>query len=111
MNRSLGKKIEPYLWLAPSIILMTIFVMFPIAIVFRLSFSEVSKSGIVGGFVGFQNFAEAISLPAFKTVMLNTLYWVVSVVCLSTVIGFIVAFWIVLAFIAQRQLRLIVYVR
>lgn len=108
MNRSLGKKIEPYLWLAPSIILMTIFVMFPIAIVFRLSFSEVSKSGIVGGFVGFQNFAEAISLPAFKTVMLNTLYWVVSVVCLSTVIGFIVAMVLNQEFKGRKIARAIV---
>ena len=59
---------------------MAIFVIFPIAIVFKLAFSEVSKSGLVGGFVGFQNFKDAIGLPAFKTVMLNTLYWVVSVV-------------------------------
>lgn len=91
MNNRLGQKIEPYVWLLPSLILMAIFVVFPICIVFRIAFSEVSKSGLVGGIVGFKNFADAISLPAFKTVMLNTLYWVVSVVVLSTVIGFIVA--------------------
>ncbi len=91
MNNRLGQKIEPYVWLLPSLILMAIFVVFPICIVFRIAFSEVSKSGLVGGFVGFKNFADAISLPAFKTVMLNTMYWVVSVVVLSTVIGFIVA--------------------
>ena len=91
MNNRLGQKIEPYVWLLPSLILMAIFVVFPICIVFRIAFSEVSKSGLVGGFVGFKNFADAISLPAFKTVMLNTLYWVVSLVVLSTVIGFIVA--------------------
>ena len=91
VNNRLGQKIEPYVWLLPSLILMAIFVVFPICIVFRIAFSEVSKSGLVGGFVGFKNFADAISLPAFKTVMLNTLYWVVSVVVLSTVIGFIVA--------------------
>ena len=91
MNNRLGRKIEPYVWLLPSLVLMAIFVVFPICIVFRIAFSEVSKSGLVGGFVGFKNFADAISLPAFKTVMLNTLYWVVSVVVLSTVIGFIVA--------------------
>lgn len=91
MNNRLGRRIEPYVWLLPSLVLMAVFVVFPICIVFRIAFSEVSKSGLVGGFVGFKNFAEAISLPAFKTVMLNTLYWVVSVVVLSTVIGFIVA--------------------
>ncbi len=91
MNKRLGKKVGPYIWLLPSIVLMVIFVIFPIAIVFKLSFSEVSKSGVVGGFVGFQNYTDAIALPAFKTVMLNTLYWVVSVVCLSTIFGFIIA--------------------
>ena len=91
MNERLGKRVGPYLWLLPSIVLMAIFVVFPIAIVFKLSFSEVSKSGVVGGFVGFKNFADAVSLPAFKTVMLNTLVWVVAVVGFSTIIGFIIA--------------------
>ena len=42
-------KWEPYVWLLPSILLMTIFVVFPIGIVFKLAFSEISKAGIVGG--------------------------------------------------------------
>lgn len=91
MNSHLGKKIEPYVWLLPSIVLMAIFVVYPIGIVFKLAFSEISKSGIVGGFVGFDNFKEAIGLPAFKQVMKNTFWWVISVVGLSTVIGFIIA--------------------
>ena len=76
-------KWEPYIWLLPSILLMTIFVVFPIGIVFKLAFSEISKAGIVGGFVGFANFKEAVSAPVFGTVMLNTVVWVVSVVGLS----------------------------
>ena len=91
MKQTLGKQMQPYLWLLPSVALMAVFVVFPIAIVFRLAFSEVSKAGIVGGFVGLQNFRDAIGLPAFRQVMLNTLYWVISVVGLSTVIGFILA--------------------
>ncbi|MDD3213053.1 MAG: sugar ABC transporter permease [Eubacteriales bacterium] len=85
------RKWEPYLWLLPSILLMTIFVVFPIIIVFKLSFSEISKAGIVGSFIGLGNFEAAITDKVFGTVMMNTLYWVVSVVGLSTVFGFIVA--------------------
>lgn len=91
MNRTLGKKVEPYVWLLPSIILMAIFVVFPIGIVFKIAFSEVSKAGVVGGFIGFQNFKDALALPAFNKVMSNTFWWVISVVGLSTVIGFIIA--------------------
>ncbi len=89
MNKTLQRKAAPYIWLLPSIILMSVFVLFPIVIVFRLAFSDVSKSGLIGGFVGLKNFRDAIGLPAFKTVMLNTLIWVVSVVGLSTLFGFI----------------------
>ncbi len=84
-------KWEPYLWLLPSILLMTVFVIFPILIVFKLSFSEISKAGVVSGFVGLQNFRDAVSDRTFGTVMMNTLIWVVSVVGISTLLGFVVA--------------------
>ena len=42
--------VEPYLWLLPSILLMTIFILFPIFEVFRTSMSEVSKAGLIKGF-------------------------------------------------------------
>ena len=102
------KKIEPYIWLLPSIVLMTVFVIFPIMIVFKLSFSEVSKSGLVGGFVGLKNFKDAVGLPAFKTVMLNTLYWVVSVVGLSTLFGFIIALVLNQKFHGRKLVRAVV---
>lgn len=108
MKRTLGKKIEPYLWLLPSVILMAVFVVFPIAIVFRLSLSEVSKSGIVGDFIGFKNFSDAVRLPAFNTLMKNTLFWVLSVVVLSTVIGFIVAMVLNEKFRGRKLARAIV---
>ena len=95
MNKAGNKKgkrnWEPYIWLLPSILLISIFVIFPILIVFRLSFSEISKAGVIGGFVGLKNYSDAIHLPAFKTVMINTFWWVLSVVGLSTLLGFIIA--------------------
>ncbi len=85
------RKWEPYVWLLPSILLMTIFVIFPIAIVFKLSFSSISKAGVVGSFIGLGNYTAAVNDKVFGTVMLNTLYWVVSVVGVSTLVGFVVA--------------------
>ena len=81
----------PYVWLLPSIVLISVFVVFPIAIVFKLSFSEISKAGVVGEFIGLRNYTEAVNLPAFKTVMANTFWWVISVVGLSTLFGFAIA--------------------
>ncbi|MGN1019686.1 MAG: carbohydrate ABC transporter permease [Aristaeellaceae bacterium] len=101
-------KWEPYLWLLPSILLMLIFVVFPVAIVFKLSFSEISRAGVVGGFIGLNNFREAVSSDAFGTVMANTGIWVVAVVGLSTLIGFVVALVLNEQFIGRKVARSIV---
>lgn len=101
-------KWEPYVWLLPSILIMTIFVVFPIGIVFKLAFSEISKAGIVGGFVGLQNFKDAISALAFGTVMANTAVWVVSVVGLSTLFGFVIAMVLNQEFKGRKLARSIV---
>ena len=102
------RKWEPYLWLLPSVLLMTVFVIFPILIVFKLSFSEISKAGVVGGFIGLANFRAAIMDRSFGTVMLNTLYWVVSVVGISTLLGFIVAMALNTRFRGRKVARSIV---
>ena len=92
MNQSLTRhKWEPYLWLLPSLILMGVFLVYPIMIVFKLSFSEISRSGVVGGFNGLKNYITAVTAPEFGSVMVNTAIWVVSVVGISTLLGFIVA--------------------
>ena len=46
---------------------------------------------MIGEFISFQNYVDAVKLPAFKTVMLNTMWWVLSVVGISTLLGFIIA--------------------
>ena len=102
------KKWVPYLWLLPSIILMTVFVVFPILIVFQLSFSEISRAGVVGGFAGFSNFVAAFNDKAFGIVMQNTAVWVVSVVGISTVLGFIIAMALNTEFFGRKIARSIV---
>jgi len=101
-------KWEPYLWLLPSILLMGIFVVYPVAIVFKLSFSEISRSGVVGSFNGLDNYIAAINAPEFGSVMLNTLIWVVSVVGVSTVFGFILALVLNVKFFGRKIARSIV---
>lgn len=99
---------EPYIWLLPSIVLMAIFLVYPIFIVFKLSFSEISKSGVVTGFAGLQNYKDAIALPAFKTVMKNTIWWVIAVVGLSTLFGFIIAMVMNQKFVGRKAARAII---
>lgn len=91
MKNKFFRKVEPYIWILPSIILMAVFILIPIIFVFRMSLSDVSKAGIIRGFSGFANFTKVLNSSAFKLVLKNTIVWIVAVVCLSTILGFILA--------------------
>lgn len=106
MNQILVRyKWEPYLWLLPSILLMGVFVVYPVCIVFKLSFSDISRSGVVGSFNGLENYITAVTAPEFGSVMLNTLIWVVSVVGLSTLLGFGAALMLNAEFTGRKVAR------
>lgn len=90
-SRSLQKPYEPYLWIAPSVILMAIFIIIPIFFVFRMSLSQVTKTGTIKAFNDFANFRKVLNSSQFPIVLKNTVIWTVVVVVLSTVLGFILA--------------------
>ncbi len=107
-KRKLRKTAEPYLWLLPSILLMAIFVLFPIFEVFRTSLSKVSKAGIIKGFYGLRNYEKVISSSAFQLVLKNTLIWTVVVVGISTLLGIILGLVLNTEFKGRKFVRAIV---
>lgn len=90
-RKRLFRKAEPYIWIAPSLILMCVFIIVPIFYVFATAFGDVNKFGKIKGFAGFANFASVLDKPEIGRVFLNTIVWTVLVVVLSTVLGFILA--------------------
>ena len=107
-NRTLLRKAEPYVWIAPSIILMSIFIIIPIGYVFYMAFSEVSRAGLVKGFAGLENFADVLGSAKFSMVLKNTIVWTIAVVVLSTVLGFILALLLNNEFKGRKVARAIV---
>ncbi len=101
-------KVEPYIWIAPSIILMSIFIIVPIFTVFRMAFSDVSKTGRIRGFAGFENFLKVTANEEFGMVLQNTVVWTIVVVVLSTVLGFILALLLNNEFKGRKVARAIV---
>lgn len=87
------------LWLLPSILLMAAVVFFPILKTVQLSFSKISKSGLIKGYAGLNNFKSVLSNQTFFNVLRNTGIWVVCVVGLSTIIG------LALALILNKQFK------
>lgn len=99
---------EPYLWILPSVILMAIFIIIPIGFVFRMAFSQVTKSGLIKDFAGFANFQKVLGSPKFTMVLKNTVIWTILVVVLSTVLGFILALLLNNEFKGRKIARAIV---
>lgn len=91
MKKKSLRKVEPYVWIAPSVILMTVFIIVPIYTVFKMAFSKVTRAGLIKGFIGLENFKKVMGGAAFGMVLKNTLVWTLCVVIISTVLGFILA--------------------
>ena len=105
---TLLNKAEPYIWILPSIILMFIFIIIPIGFVFRMAFSQVTKAGLVKGFIGFKNFEKVLGGAKFGMVLKNTVIWTLYVVILSTILGFILALLLNNEFKGRKIARAIV---
>ena len=91
MKKKTLSKVEPYLWILPSIVLMTVFIIVPIFYVFATAFGDVNKFGKIKGFAGLKNFGDVLARPEIGRVFLNTAVWTVAVVVISTILGFILA--------------------
>jgi len=86
------ERIKPLLYLLPFIVSVTIFTLYPIVNVIRMSFLEGYKylSGSYSG-VGFGNYQKVLSDPFFIQALSNTFRYVLLVVPISTVIAIVLA--------------------
>ena len=100
--------LQPYIWLLPSVLLMVTMIVVPIISVFKISFSDVGRSGLIKGFNGIENYLEVFRQPAFLTTLRNTFVWTIAVVGLSTVIGFILAMVLNQEFFGRKLVRAVV---
>lgn len=69
------------LLIAPCLLLSVAVIGYPIFDVIRMSFFDVSRTGVVRDFAGLANFAKAFGDPVFLQAARQTLVWTVSVVC------------------------------
>ncbi|MBO7175591.1 MAG: sugar ABC transporter permease [Spirochaetaceae bacterium] len=102
------RKVEPYVWLLPSILMMGVMILIPIVTVFQSSFSEISKAGINRGWNGIANYISIFNNPTFWHTLKNTLVWTIVVVGLSTVIGFTLAMILNVEFKGRKIARAVI---
>lgn len=82
---------DAYLWMAPSLLLIIIFVALPVLEIFRLAFSKISAANLVKEFGTLENFKYLFSQKIFGRVMLNTAIWTVVIVGVSIVLSIALA--------------------
>ncbi len=85
----------PYLFIAPAIILLLMFSIFPIFLALIISFTNMDLSGLNDisniSFIGFENYKNLFSDEEFLKVILNTFYYVIIGVPLVVIFSLMIA--------------------
>jgi alpha-glucoside transport system permease protein len=84
------KKIEPYVFIGPVLVLIGIFIVIPTIQSVRLSFMEEEIDGSAT-WVGLQNFKDLFAEDYFPSMVVNNLMWIAIVPLLTVSIGLAIA--------------------
>lgn len=84
-------KIEPYLYIVPSIVLFGVFLFYPFFKTIYLSLYKTNKMGEAKLFVGLQNYMDLFQSKSFYNSLAVTLIFVMIVVIVSMLLGLITA--------------------
>jgi sn-glycerol 3-phosphate transport system permease protein len=85
------RKIEPYLWLLPSLILFCVFIFYPFLQTIYKSLFIVDSLGHINKYVGFENYTYILSDPKFLQAIENTFLFVLLTVPTSKILGLLLA--------------------
>ena len=83
----LNSNARAYIFIAPALLVLIIFIIYPVMETLRLSFYN--NTGFE--FVGLKNYLWAAQDPEFKRAILNNLGWLIVVPTLSTFFGLVIA--------------------
>ncbi len=91
-RRSLeGISWSAWLWIAPAVILLLLFFIYPLINTIILSFQRTDQLGNVLGWVGLKNYQTIFTDPSLLDVLKNNLIWLILATTLTVGLGLIVA--------------------
>ncbi|MES9608957.1 sugar ABC transporter permease [Actinomadura sp. NPDC048032] len=85
--RRTGRALAPLPWLAPSLALIAIVVLWPVIEMVRTSLQKISSSGVTLGYRGGGNYTDLFGEDDLVPVVLRTLLWVAGVVVVTMVLS------------------------
>ncbi|MEF2879230.1 MAG: sugar ABC transporter permease [Blautia sp.] len=94
-KRSVAKKVRPYVMIAPAMLGILVFTIYPIIKLIELSLKDTNMLNPSNTkFVGLDNYTKVLSRPDFQKSMVNTVVYTIAVVFLITAIALILAVWL-----------------
>lgn len=83
----LARALTPLLWVGPAVALIAVVVIWPVEVLVRTSFSNISVDGFDLGSAGGRNYSNLFDNPALTGVLWRTVIWTVSVVVVTMVLS------------------------
>jgi alpha-glucoside transport system permease protein len=80
-----------WLWIAPAVILLAVFFIYPLIQTIILSFQKTDLLGNVTGWVGWKNYGQVFTDPSLLGALKNNLIWLVLATTLTVGLGLLVA--------------------
>ncbi len=80
-------RLTAWLWLLPALVFIGVFLVYPMADTFRISFMNASSTEFIGG----SNYVEIFTNPNMQNTLLNNVLWIVLFSVLSVGLGLIIA--------------------
>ena len=93
-SQPLWQKIKPYVIIAPAILSILIFVVYPLVCQIVLSFTDWNLIRPVNHFVGLKNYETLFASRDFKQVVGNTMVYTVSFVVCTLALALLFSFWL-----------------
>jgi len=91
--RSFRNWVEPYLYLLPAVLFVGVFLLYPAAYTFYISFTKWDGLN-PPQFIGLQNYFQIVKEPVFQTSLRNTLIWVVATLLFPVLLGLLLAVFV-----------------
>ncbi|WP_242903396.1 carbohydrate ABC transporter permease [Actinomadura terrae] len=85
--RRAGRALTPLVWLGPSLVLITVVVLWPVVEMVRTSLLKISSSGVTLGNNGLTNYTDLFDEDDLIPVVLRTLGWVAGIVITTMVLS------------------------
>ncbi len=90
LPEKIKKKVEPYIFIGPVLLLIGVFIVIPTIQSIRLSFMLEEIDGSTT-FVGLQNYRDLFGSEYFASMLINNLMWIIIVPILTVSIGLAIA--------------------